>query len=504
MKLWGFVALLVVVVALYVFTQEREERKERRVVIVVGGGLAGLSATIEAHKRGSIVFLLDKEENLGGNSAKASSGINGIHTPAQHNASVFDTKKSFLGDVLHSGHGLSDETLASLLVSRSTNAVKFLESFGINLSVLSQCGGHSHPRTHRCPPPQNKPPVNVGFAITSTLIKHLKSLPKDEIKILTKARVTRLLSNEGGDIVGVAYQDSESKEIEIKGNAVILTTGGYSWSSELLSKYAPHTVGLSTTNGPFATGDGIHLGLSAGAQLRLMDQVQVHPTCFVESTDIYSQRRFLAPEALRGSGGILLNHEGRRFVNELGLRDHVTAQIFTHCQEAELKEEKKEKNKKTPKVAHLLLSENAVEIFQAPNLGFYKFKKLVTVHSSPRDFAIANALEPEIVEQSIQHYIEAKNGERVDEFGKTTFPASFSLSGSLHTMMITPCIHYTMGGLSITPNAEVLNEKGEVIKGLLAAGEVTGGLHGANRLAGNSLLECTVFGRIAGERASSL
>lgn len=143
-------------------------------VIIVGGGLAGLSAALEAHKHGASVILIEKEARLGGNSAKASSGINAVGTPAQHAAHSGDTIPIFIEDTLSSGGGACQKDLVETIVSRSAEAISFLTSLGVDLSVLSKCGGHSHARTHRAaPPPVGQPPRNIGFSITSKLIDHV-------------------------------------------------------------------------------------------------------------------------------------------------------------------------------------------------------------------------------------------------------------------------------------------------------------------------------------------
>uniref|UniRef100_A0A7S4UZS1 fumarate reductase (NADH) n=1 Tax=Paramoeba aestuarina TaxID=180227 RepID=A0A7S4UZS1_9EUKA len=485
--------LVVAAFGAYYYIQQSLQPTQKT-VIVVGGGLAGASAAIEAHSEGSRVIILEKEKDLGGNSAKASSGINGVGSVAQKEKGVEDDVKKFVGDVVESGHGLADEQLVQILAEQSASAIQFLTSHGVNLDVLAQLGGHSSPRTHRPSPPKDKPPVNVGFAIMRALKEYIADLPEEEATVIKHAHVTQLLTDDKNGkkrVKGVVYKNQEGNDVEVKGDAVILTTGGYSFNTKMLEKFAPHVAHLSTTNGDFALGEGIDLAAPLSPSLRLMDQVQVHPTCFVDVNDLNSRRRFLAPEALRGSGGILLNHKGERFANELGLRDYVTKQIFQQQQEEE-----------GPATAFLLLSEEAVEIFQRPNLKFYKFKKLVReFEGGVREFAEEFNLPVERVIESIVKYQKQKE-EGQDEFGKKTFPASFNVDSPVHAMVITPCIHYTMGGLQISKNGEVLDSSLEPIKGLFAAGEVTGGVHGANRLAGNSLLECTVFGRLAGENAS--
>lgn len=139
-------------------------------VIVIGGGLAGLSAALEAHNHGAHVVLLEKEMRLGGNSAKASSGINAVNSPAQQASSSEDSIECFVGDTISSGGGGCISELVITLVTQSASAIAFLTSLGVDLSVLSKCGGHKYARTHRAAPPVNGPARNIGFEITSKLI----------------------------------------------------------------------------------------------------------------------------------------------------------------------------------------------------------------------------------------------------------------------------------------------------------------------------------------------
>lgn len=112
-------------------------------------------------------------------------------------------------------------------------------------------------------------------------------------------------------------------------------------------------------------------------------------------------------------------------------------------------------------------------------------------------------VEPGRLAQELAAYNKAAE-EGKDEFGKTVFPATIDLAGPLYLLQVTPAVHYCMGGVAIDSDARVLDNENKAIPGLFAAGEVTGGVHGANRLGGNSLLECVVYGRTAGTNAARL
>lgn len=302
-------------------------------VIVVGGGLAGLSATVEAVRHGARVTIVEKEKSLGGNSAKATSGMNGAGTVAQRNLAIEDTPEALVSDTMKSGSGRSSSELVSILATNSASAVEFLTSFEVGLTNVVQLGGHSVPRTHRIPPTKDGKPVAVGFTIVATLKKYVENDLSRRVSVLTNS-IFRGLLWEGDRVVGVKYQAVDGSEHQLRGN-VILTAGGFAndrtAADSLLVKYVPKLSKLPTTNGAWATGDILKLTAGDGLSLVDMDQVQVHPTGFIEPSRPDAETKFLAPEALRGCGALLLDPSGRRFVNELGRRDHVTRAIFDHC-----------------------------------------------------------------------------------------------------------------------------------------------------------------------------
>uniref|UniRef100_A0A915PI25 fumarate reductase (NADH) n=1 Tax=Setaria digitata TaxID=48799 RepID=A0A915PI25_9BILA len=290
---------------------------------------------------------------------------------------------------------------------------------------------------------------------------------------------------------------------EISGKAVILATGGFSCDhskeDSLLQEFAPEKASFPTTNGPWATGRGVKMARAMGAALVGMQNVQIHPTAFVDPKDPSAATKFLAAEALRGKGAILINHKGERFVNELGRRDHVTDKILKFCA--------KNKEAADAHTAFMLLDDQAVSDFGRASFGFYArvkgfFKEFTTLEE------VANYMKVDSskLRATVDEYNEYAHltPSKEDKFGKKVFPVTLD-HPPYYVAVITPAIHYTMGGVKIDKDAAVYNEfSGKPFKGLLAAGEVTGGVHGRNRLAGNSLLECVVYGRIAGQNAANI
>uniref|UniRef100_A0AC35GKD3 FAD-dependent oxidoreductase 2 FAD binding domain-containing protein n=1 Tax=Panagrolaimus sp. PS1159 TaxID=55785 RepID=A0AC35GKD3_9BILA len=294
---------------------------------------------------------------------------------------------------------------------------------------------------------------------------------------------------------------------EIKGKAVILATGGFSADrsedGSLLKEYASDKLKLPTTNGPFATGDGIKMARAMGAGVIGMKDVQVHPTSFIDPKNPADTTKFLAAEALRGKGAILVNEKGERFGNELGRRDYLTAKIYKHCGVSEESD--------NHHIAFMLMNDKAADSFGRPAFNFYANIKGFFKKFDNAKLASEYMKAPfEIFKSTLLNYNEyvekAETGEKVkDKFEKITFPVAFNPEEPIYVAQITPALHFTQGGLKIDRQAFVYSEFMEKpFKGLLAAGEVTGGVHGRNRLAGNSLLECVVFGRIAGRNAAQI
>ncbi|KAG2389317.1 hypothetical protein C9374_013877 [Naegleria lovaniensis] len=532
-------------------------RKPRKTIVVIGGGLAGLAATIEAAATyDQNVILIEKELRLGGNSAKATSGMNALGTKAQKQAMVFDTYTHFWNDTIKSFTG--GKVLSSLkearriirnpknrkkiegedilitenswriletLIKDSKAAYQFLQQYGIPLDIISQCGGHSKPRTHRSLNKSDKP-INVGSEIISKLAAFITDSLKERVTVKLGHNAIELLKfNNDNDHNNTANSESsitvvkgvrvlnikENTTQDIMADAVILTTGGYGQDREgFLKQYAPHTSSLPSTNGMWANGDGIKMAVrDVNASLIDMAEIQIHPTAFLDPNDPSAMTLILAPESLRGYGAIIVNQEGKRFINELGTRDEVSDSIFEHCG----------KEAPYPHVtAYMVMNDFVMTSFGESLTSFYVKKGLIRKYENFTDLCEKENISLnfcENLEETILDYDDFVDSRRSnvnfkDTFGKSVFPSKFNLeekkNAPIYMARITPAIHYTQGGLLFNSHAQVLRRKtqeiNEVIGNLYAAGEVTGGCHGKNRLAGNSLLECVVFGRIAATQAA--
>lgn len=458
-------------------------------VIVVGGGLSGLSAAHTVYLAGGNVVVLDKQGFFGGNSTKATSGINGALTRTQVDLGIADSVKQFYDDTLKSARDKARPDLIKVLTYKSAAAVEWLQDvFNLDLTLVSRLGGHSQPRTHR-----GHDAKFPGMAITYALMQRIEELAEkepDRVQIIKKARVTSL-NKEGNAVTGVTYEyNGESQSLD---GPVVLATGGYAadfGEGSLLQQHRPDTIGLATTNGTHATGDGQKMVMAIGGNGIDMDKVQVHPTGLVDPKDPGSKWKFLAAEALRGEGGLLLNADGERFCDELGHRDYVSGMMW----------KEKEKGKFPIRLVLNGKASNTLDFHTRHYSGRGLMRKM-----TGQELAKEIGCGPEKLQKTFQAYNAIAEGKQKDPWGKKFFhnmPLDISDEG-FHVALMEPVLHFTMGGIEINDKAQVLNQEKKPFDGLFACGELAGGVHGANRLGGSSLLGCVVYGRVAGDSASN-
>merc|ERR1712190_276942 len=316
-----------------------------------------------------------------------------------------------------------------------------------------------------------------------------------------------------GAVVGCEYR--KAGEVLKEFGPVIFASGGYGADfgpDSLLAQYRPDLLHLPTTNGEHCTGDAIKMGESIGANTVDLEWVQVHPTGLVKPDDPDAKVKFLAAEALRGVGGLIFDANGRRFANEVGRRDYVTGEMWKN------------------KPPFRLTLNNAAATEMIWHAKHYTGRGVMKHYESGVALAKDMGIDVQVlVDEHQKHFEAAKkmekdpdggawpaypSGKSWDEpSGKTGSGKKFyanCLEGKLvaaepfYVAIITPVIHYCMGGLLTTPAGEVVKAKTNdaPLPGLFVAGEAAGGVHGNNRLGGNSLLDCVVFGRVAGRTAS--
>jgi len=474
-------------------------------VIVVGGGLSGLSAAHTVIEHGIKVVVIDKNAFFGGNSTKATSGINGALTKTQRMHKIQDSPEIFAEDCMKGGASRPD--LVNVLCSESAPSVDWIiDKFGVDLSLVSRLGGHSMPRTHRG---KERFP---GMTITYGLMDKLEEIAEesDKARIRLKTTVTRLLTDRDGNVCGVECMDKDGK-ISQEHGPVIIATGGFGadfTSDSLLMKHRPDLAHLPTTNGDHCTGDGLKMTLAVGGECVDLEWVQVHPTGLVHPDEPDAKVKFLAAEALRGVGGVLLDMNGQRFCNELGRRDYVTGMMW------------KNKGLTQGSTAGFFLCLNSKAAKEIEwHCKHYKGRGIMKSYSNMSEFAKQYGIPLANIETTFKEYNEiaekqAKDpengpfeayggGKCYDKWGKKFFHnLPLEASDAFHVAIVTPVIHYCMGGMKINGEAESLGAGDKVIGGLYSAGEAAGGIHGNNRLGGNSLLDCVVFGRVSGRSAA--
>ena len=485
-------------------------------VVVVGAGGAGMTAAITAAAEGKTVVILESQSMVGGNSVRATGGMNAgktvyqdenefgesagvektLKTAAEKYADnetitalaatvaeqwaayqanptgYFDSVELMELDTMIGGKGVNDPALVETLCSNSADAIDWLDEHGITLHSVSSFGGASVKRIHRPVNAEGKT-VSVGSYMIPLLQENCE---KAGVKMMLDTTATEILTDANGAAVGVKATGASGETVTVNAKAVILASGGFGANLDMVVKYKPELKGFMTTNAPGIQGQGIEMAQAIGAATVDMDQIQIHPT-------VEANTAALITEGLRGDGAILINEEGQRFIDEVGTRDVVSA--------AEIAQ--------TGSYSWLVVDQamaDASSVIQ----GYIK-KGYTVTGTTYEELGKAMGVDAAAFAETMEKwngYVEAKND---PDFGRTSFANPLN-TAPYYAVKVTAGVHHTMGGLKINANTEVLNEKGEVIPGLFAAGEVTGGVHGANRLGGNAVADFTVFGRIAGAAAS--
>ncbi|MDN7034597.1 flavocytochrome c [Lactiplantibacillus plantarum] len=436
-------------------------------LVIIGSGGAGLTAAIQAHELGLNPVILEKMSKIGGNTTRASSGMNAAETNVQLHHHIVDSFGDFYGETLKGGGGMNNQALLKFFTEHSALAIDWLADHGIKLDDLTITGGMSVMRTHR---PSSMAPIG-GFLVTELL----KQVAADQLPLFTDVKVDELVV-EAGKISGVKATTPDGA-VTITAGAVLLATGGFGANKTLLGQYRDDLKNYQTTNQPGATGDGILLAQAIGAKLVDMDQVQVHPTVQQDTDHAY-----LIGEAVRGEGAILVDNQGARFVNELDTRKNVTAAI----------------DQLGGTGAYLIFDRGIRDRVKA--VEFYDHIGLVKTGTDLETLATATGLDAATLKQTVADWNQAVANHNDAAFNRTTGMDRDIAAGPFYSIHIAPAVHYTMGGIAINPATQVLNQDERPIAGLFAAGEVVGGLHGNNRIGGNSIAETVIFGRQAGQQ----
>lgn len=441
------------------------EDKETDIVIIGAGG-AGLTAAIEATQNGAKVIVVEKMPMVGGNTKYATGGLNAAETSVQKEKGIDDTALIFFEDTMKGGGNINNPDLVKILSENSAGTVEWLIGIGADLSDVGRMGGASKDRTHR---PTGGAPV--GQHIVDVLYAKAQELG---IEILLESKVVEIIGD-STQVSGVVVE-SANDNFNINAKAVIIATGGFSSNNELVSQFDPALKGYGTTNHPGATGDVLTFAKNLDLSYVDMEQIQTHPT-------VMPSNNYMITEAVRGNGAIIINRDGKRFVNELDTRAVVSDALL--AQEGAS--------------GYLFFDQSVRESLSAIE-GYYKKGFLIEGESIEAIAAELN-VDSEVLLETIETYNNYVADGTDADFARQDMARALSV-GPYYAVEIAPAIHHTMGGLKINTNGEVLNNSDVVISGLFAAGEVTGGVHGNNRLGGNAMADITIFGRIAGENAA--
>ena len=486
-------------------------------VVVIGAGGAGMTAAMTAADAGQKVVILESQAMVGGNSARATGGMNAAKTVYQDEnefdqaagvektlataaekyadnetitalaktvseqwtayqanpTGYFDSVELMELDTMVGGKGINDPELVKTLCEGTADAIDWLDENGITLHNVSSFGGASVKRIHR-PVNEEGKVVSVGAYMIPLLQENCE---KRGIDIVLNTTVDTILTDANGAAVGVSGTDKDGNTIVVNAKSVILATGGFGANLDMVTQYKPELAGFMTTNAAGAQGQGIEMATAIGAGTVDMDQIQIHPT-------VEANTAALITEGLRGDGAILVNANGERFIDEVGTRDVVSA--------AEIAQ---------PGSYSWLIVDQAMADASSVIQGYIK-KGYTKTGATYEELAKELDVDPAAFANTMETwngYVEAKND---PDFGRTSFANPLN-NGPYYAIKVTAGVHHTMGGVTINSATEVLKEDGTVIPGLFAAGEVTGGVHGANRLGGTAVADFVVFGRIAGESAAN-
>jgi urocanate reductase len=500
-------------------------------VVVVGAGGAGLAAAASVLQEGKKVIVVEKFPAVGGNTVRTGGPMNAadpkwqntfdaipgeshtleemasidesqidpdylddfrklkqqINTYLSENegktgylfdSAIFHRMQTYLGGKRTDQKGnviYGQYDLVKILTDQALDSVKWLEEIGVEFDTedVTMPVGALWRRGH-------KPLKNEGYAFVSALQTFVET---NGGTIITDTAVEELII-ENGAISGIIGSGPNGQRVTVHADAVVLASGGFGANTKMLKEYNTYWTqiddDIKTSNSPAITGDGIRLGQSVGADLVGMGFSQMMPVSDPETGALFSGLQ-VPPQNF-----VMVNQEGKRFVNEYGSRDALTQAaidnggLFYLIADDEIK-----------KTAYNTTQEKIDRQVAAGTL--FRSETL-------EGLAEQLGIEPTIFVETINKYNSYVEQGNDPEFGKDVFDLKVAVAPFYATPR-KPAVHHTMGGLKIDTDTHVLDEQGNVISGLYAAGEVAGGIHAGNRLGGNSLTDIFTFGRIAGKTA---
>ncbi len=459
---------------------EKKDQEFDTEVAIIGGGGAGLAAAVSAHQNGAKVLLVEKMPNVGGNTIISGSAFNAVDPKRQSAQGIEDSVEKHFQQTYEGGDKQGDPELVRVLVENAYPTIEWLESLGMKFTdkVFTVLGA-LWPRSH-------KPVEPLGTGYVNTFMNYINE-HKDDITVLTEVEAKELLVNADGAVTGFLAEGKNGKITVNAKNGVIVATGGFGANVEMRDQYNtiwPKLTNIKTTNHRGATGDGIIMAEKVNASIVQMENIQLLPMGDPVTGS-------LSGNIEQGvENRIFINAEGNRFVDEGARRDVMTKALM----------EQTESMMWVIVDKHSYPTDDTVNNFNETMESLVKEGRAYKADTL-EDLAKQIGVEPENLVKAVEAFNASVDGAE-DEFGRTLFMDKLD-TAPFYAGKRVPTVHHTMGGIKITPETRVVDQNGEIIKGLFAAGEVTGGIHGSNRLGGNALADVHTFGRIAGATAAS-
>jgi len=458
---------------------EKEDTIKDTEVAIIGAGGAGLSAAVSAHQNGAKVIVIEKMPNVGGNTIISGSAFNAVDEKRQEPQGIEDSIEKFYTQTYEGGDKKGDPELIRVLVENAYPTIEWLESLGMEFKdTVFTVLGALWPRSH-------KPVEPLGTGYINTYMNYINE-HKDEIEILTETEAKELIVSEDGSVTGFVAEGKNGTVTINASKGVIIATGGFGSNIEMRDQYNtiwPALTNIKTTNHKGATGDGIVMAEKINASIVQMENIQLLPMGDPETGS-------LSGNIEQGvENRIFVNSVGTRFVDEGERRDVMTKALM----------------EQEDSMMWVIVDQHSYPTGDTVNNFNESIDSLVEQERAYKadtleDLAAQIGVSPENLVKSVDAFNAAVDG-ATDEFGRTLFMHKID-TAPFYAGKRVPTVHHTMGGIKITPETRVVDANGVVIQGLFAAGEVTGGIHGANRLGGNALTDVNTFGRIAGEQAA--
>jgi len=448
-------------------------------VVIIGAGGAGLAAAVSANQNGAKVIVFEKMARIGGNTVISGAAYNAVDPKRQKPAGIEDSIDKFYTQMYEGGDKKAKPELVKTFVENAYPALEWLESLGMPFrDTVFTVLGALWPRSH-----QPADPVGTGYF--NTYMKYINE-HKDAVQIYLNTEVTEIIK-ENGRVVGVNAKNADGIITAYAAKGVIDAAGGFGANKEMRNKYNkiwPDLTNIGTTNHPGATGDGMVMADKAGANLIDMKEIQLLPMGDPVTGS-------LSGNIEQGvENRIFVNKSGNRFVDEGSRRDVMTNALF----------------KQQDAFMWVIVDKHSYPTGDTRNNFNESIDQLIAEGRAFKadtieDLAKQIGVDPKKLKNSVDTFNKAVDKSIKDEFGRTLFKDKLD-TPPYYAGARKPTVHHTMGGVEITTSAQVLDKEGKVIPGLYAAGEVTGGIHGGNRLGGNAVPDTVIFGKIAGESAA--